>query len=87
MSKEKQNQESGRMNHETHESFQVSQKIVFYDQSKKVFLLVKEAQVSAGYAERYGLWDIPGGRVNIGEDLTQVLNREIMEEVGESIDY
>ncbi len=87
MSNKKQNQESGSMNHETHESFQLSQKIVFYDHSKKVFLIVKEAKVSAGYAERYGLWDLPGGRVNIGESLAEALNREITEEVGESIDY
>lgn len=41
------------------------------------FLLIEEAKPSV-----YGKWSLPGGVVEIGEDLAQAVQREVMEESG-----
>jgi len=65
-----------------HELFQVSQKLVIFDVSKEKFLLLKIADVESFFAKKYGLWDFPGGRVDVGEEFHSALLREVSEEMG-----
>lgn len=65
-----------------HELFQVSQKVVMYDAEKNSFLIVKIADVESFFAKKYGLWDFPGGRVDVSESLDGALLREVKEEIG-----
>jgi 8-oxo-dGTP pyrophosphatase MutT (NUDIX family) len=53
-------------------SFQVTIKGLFFDEEGRV-LLVKEKD---------GTWDLPGGRLEHGEDLSAALVRECLEEMG-----
>ncbi len=67
-----------------HELFQVSQKVVLFHPLEKKILLLKIANLETEFVQKYGTWDIPGGRINVGEDLEIALRREILEEIGES---
>ncbi len=70
-----------------HELFQISQKIVLYDPEKKTFLMLKIADTESFFVQKYGVWDFPGGRVDVSESLEESLSRELGEEVGlESVD-
>lgn len=69
--------------------FRVSQKVLFYDKTKKTFLLLKIAEIDpdepryAFWRKKYGVWDLPGGHVDCGEgDMDASLQREIYEEAG-----
>ncbi|MEK9151586.1 MAG: nucleotide exchange factor GrpE [Patescibacteria group bacterium] len=68
------------------EHFQLSQKIVLYSEQSKKFLLLKASTVGSEYVRKYGLWDLPGGRLQKNEDLRTALERELKEEVGD-IEY
>ena len=65
-----------------HELFQISQKIVVYDPEKKTFLMLKIADTESFFVQKYGVWDFPGGRVDVSESLEDSLFRELGEEVG-----
>lgn len=52
--------------------FQVSVKGLFFDEKKRL-LLIREAN---------GRWEIPGGRIEYGEELIDCLKRECLEEMG-----
>lgn len=65
-----------------HELFQISQKIVVYDPEKKTFLMLKIADTESFFVQKYGVWDFPGGRVDVSESLEDSLSRELGEEVG-----
>jgi len=52
--------------------FQVSVKGLFFDQDNKLMMI----------QEREGAWELPGGRVQKGEDLLESLKRECREEMG-----
>lgn len=70
-----------------HELFQISQKMVVYDPEKKTFLMLKIADTESFFVQKYGVWDFPGGRVDVSESLKDSLSRELGEEVGlESVD-
>ena len=56
----------------TYDTFQVAVKAVCFDKDKKL-LLLKDFK---------GEWDMPGGRVNYGENLAEALIRECKEELG-----
>lgn len=71
---------------EQHALFQLSQKVVFFDADKKQFLLVRDARPESPFYKHYGPWDLPGGRVQAGEDPMESMERELREEVG-SIEY
>lgn len=43
------------------------------------YLLIRRSDYEAGAA---GKWDIPGGRIDVGNNLRENLAREVMEEVG-----
>lgn len=66
-----------------HEHFQLSQKIVLYSKNNQKFLLLKDAEPKSEYVQKYGLWDLPGGRLEKGEEIQIALTREIREEIGD----
>ncbi len=70
-----------------YEHFQLSQKIILYRPSDKKFLLVKDAFEDSEYHQKYGPWELPGGRVDTGENVEAALFREIKEELGEEIEF
>lgn len=58
-------------------------KAIVFDKKRKKFLLIKRNEKEEIYQN---LWDIPGGKVEIGETLWEGLVREIFEETGIKID-
>jgi 8-oxo-dGTP diphosphatase len=58
---------------EEHEKFTVSQKAILIRNGK---CLIAEIN------KRPGIWDLPGGRINVGENKEEALRREIKEELG-----
>ena len=52
--------------------FQVSVKGLFFDKDNKLMMI----------QEDNGVWELPGGRVQKGEDLIESLRRECLEETG-----
>ncbi len=65
-----------------HELFQISQKIAVYDPEKRAFLMLKIADMESFFVQKYGVWDFPGGRVDVSESLEDSLTRELGEEIG-----
>lgn len=70
-----------------YEHFQLSQKIILYRPNDKKFLLVKDAFEDSEYYQKYGPWELPGGRVDTGEIPEEALSREIEEELGKDIQF
>ena len=62
----------------THKSFSLSAKVVVLDEKGRC-LLLKRSMSSRGNP---GKWDLPGGKVDVGENLEQGLLREVAEETG-----
>ncbi len=62
--------------------FQLSQKILAHDVAAGRYLLVRNAEVGTDFHRLYGPWDLPGGRVEAGEDVDAALMREVHEEIG-----
>jgi 8-oxo-dGTP diphosphatase len=56
-----------------HEKFSVSQKAILIRKGK---CLIAEVN------KKPGIWDLPGGRINVGENKEEALRREIKEELG-----
>ncbi len=50
-------------------------------QDKEKILLIKRSD-KYKKSNVHGIWDIPGGRINIGEEPETALNREVFEETG-----
>lgn len=66
----------------------------FYQVSLKVFLKNKQGEVLGLKAARggsyEGFYDLPGGRIDLDEfatPLTDVIKRELQEEIGDNVDY
>lgn len=57
----------------THESFLLGQKAILIRDGRALIL---EASYMAGF------WDLPGGRIHVGEDKDEALRREVKEEIG-----
>lgn len=57
--------------------------MVLYDPVHKKFLVVKDANTETEGYSTFGPWDLPGGRVEKGEDLKEAVQREVLEEIGE----
>lgn len=75
---------------ETHKEsamFQVSQKLILYRADEKKYLLVKDADTESEFSRKYGLWELPGGRLDEDEDATSALQREIWEELGKDVQF
>ncbi|MEN8252401.1 MAG: nucleotide exchange factor GrpE, partial [Patescibacteria group bacterium] len=73
--------------------FRLSQKVLFFDEEKNLFLVMKAAKIKKDVAahkewmKKYGPWDLPGGHAEIGEkDMDASLEREIQEETGIHLD-
>ncbi len=64
-----------------HKPFALSAKVVIRDKEGRC-LLLKRSMSSKGNP---GKWDLPGGKVDAGEDLEQGLLREVTEETGLTI--
>lgn len=56
-------------------------KIILVNDENKV-LLLRKSQDNARHAGNSGLWNLPGGKINPGETITEALRREAYEEVG-----
>lgn len=66
------------------EMFQISQKMVLFDTQKQMFLVAKVADEEGFYAKRYGVWDLPGGKIDVSDQsLEEALAREVKEEIGD----
>jgi 8-oxo-dGTP diphosphatase len=64
-----------------HKPFTLSAKVVILDEKGRC-LLLKRSMSSRGNP---GKWDLPGGKVDVGENLEQGLLREVAEETGLTI--
>jgi 8-oxo-dGTP diphosphatase len=64
-----------------HKPFSLSAKVVIRDKEGRC-LLLKRSMSSKGNP---GKWDLPGGKVDTGENLEQGLLREVVEETGLAI--
>jgi 8-oxo-dGTP pyrophosphatase MutT (NUDIX family) len=53
-------------------NFHVSVKALVFDEHDRLLLLQEES----------GIWDLPGGRIEHGEELQEALRRECCEEIG-----
>lgn len=62
----------------TAKPFKLSMKVVVRDEAGRC-LLLKRSQASAN---NKGKWDLPGGKVDPGEDFDEALLREVREETG-----
>ena len=58
--------------------FRLSIKVVIFDDARRC-LVLKRSRHSKGNP---GKWDLPGGKVDSGEDIERALIREVMEETG-----
>lgn len=67
--------------------YQISQKTLFYRAADRAFLLMRNANQGGRFYATYGPWDLPGGRIDDGEDMDSALSREIREECGEAFRY
>ncbi len=67
--------------------YQISQKILLYRSDEKRFLLMRNANQGGNFYTVYGPWDLPGGRIDQGEEMEVALAREIREECGEGLRY
>lgn len=60
------------MDHPNDNYFQVSVKGLFFDVDNRLMMI----------QDKYGLWDLPGGRIQKGEEFAESLQRECEEEMG-----
>ncbi len=60
-------------------TLQVGVKSVIVSPKGRILMLRTNA---AFYGFKVAFWNVPGGRINVGESLTKALAREIQEEVG-----
>ena len=60
------------MDHEKDNIFQVSVKGLCFNESGKLLMI----------REQSGYWELPGGRIQVNEDLIEALKRECLEETG-----
>ncbi len=61
----------------------IAQKVLFYDELQKKFLLLKIGNSDGFFAKKYGAWEIAGGKIEQKDTtLEGALQREVMEELG-----
>jgi molecular chaperone GrpE len=69
----------------------VGQKIALYDHNTQKFLILKAKKPKGkkyeDFWKRYFPHDLPGGRVEEGENLAEGLTRDVTEEIGEEAQY
>ncbi len=83
MSKTKQSHDAGSVNHEEEKFFmaRVTNKAFIFDPITQKFLFARAADIKEEY------WKLIGGRMREGENLEGALKREILEEVGDHVQY
>ena len=62
---------------ETHFFGNINQKALIYKDGKILLVQYPESDKKAS-----GKWDMPGGRLNVGENVIDGIKREVLEEVG-----
>lgn len=60
-------------------TLEVGVKVVIQNKEGKYLVLLRSKPF---YGESFTRWDIPGGRIDIGEELEKALKREVFEETG-----
>lgn len=69
----------------------IGQKIVLHDPRTKKFLVLKankpEGKKFEQFWKTYFPYDLPGGRIENGETITDGLTRDVVEEIGDTVQY
>jgi molecular chaperone GrpE len=73
----------------------IGQKLALYDPETKKFLLLKankptgneDPKKYATFWTTYFPWDLPGGRIENDETVAEGLQRDVVEEIGEAVQY
>ena len=68
--------------------FYLGVKILIVNREGRILLLLRSPSGTKGWDIREGreFWDVPGGRIQRGEDIAEALRRELYEETGLQID-
>lgn len=67
--------------------YKVTQKVFLYNPDDKKFLLLRIADTEGQFFKKYGPWDAVGGHIDEGDDIDASVQREIIEEAGENVQY
>lgn len=66
----------------TNKYIQIGVKVLIIDKNSKFIAIKRKSKIGLSFLEEF---DIPGGRINFGEEPIDGLRREIQEEIGYSI--
>ncbi len=67
--------------------FQVSQKLILFRADVKKYLILKDTDTESDFAQACGPWELVGGRISTSEKADESLAREVIEELGSSVEF